>query len=375
MIDAVDSAPPRRVVVLGSTGSVGRQTLDVIRANPDRWTVVGLAAGRDEESLTRQAAEFSVPRTGLGADAAIELAAHPDADIVVNGIVGAAGLRASVAALGSGKVLALANKESLVAGGDACLAAARHGGGTIVPVDSEHAAIGQVLGGRAGDSVRRIILTASGGPFRNRARLDDVKPDEALEHPTWSMGPKITIDSATLMNKGLEVIEAHFVFGLDYDAIDIVVHPQSIVHGIVEYVDSSMVMQAAPTDMRIPIQAALAYPDRYEWPEERIDLEKLGALGFEPLDHARFPSVRLAYEAGRKEKTFPAVLNASNEEAVNAFLLGLIGFTAIPAVVEDVLEDHRPAEAVDLEAVLDADGWARSQARKSIRAHAVEGQR
>jgi 1-deoxy-D-xylulose-5-phosphate reductoisomerase len=375
MIDAVETAPPRHVVVLGSTGSVGRQTLDVIRANPDRWTVVGLAAGRDEESLRRQAAEFSVRKTGLGADAAIELAAHPEAEIVVNGIVGAAGLRASVAALGSGKVLALANKESLVAGGDACLAAARRGGGTIVPVDSEHAAIGQVLGGRAGDSVRRIILTASGGPFRNRPRLDDVKPHEALKHPTWSMGPKITIDSATLMNKGLEVIEAHYVFGMDYDAIDIVVHPQSIVHGIVEFVDSSMVMQAAPTDMRIPIQAALAYPERLEWPEERIDLEKVGALDFEPLDHARFPSVGLAYESGRKGKTFPAVLNAANEEAVNAFLIGLIGFTAIPAVVEDVLEKHDPAEAMDLEAVLEADGWARSEARKSIRAHAVEGER
>ena len=375
MIDAVDTAPPRHVVVLGSTGSVGRQTLDVIRANPDRWTVVGLAAGRDEESLLRQAAEFSVSSTGLGVDAAIELAAHPDAEIVVNGIVGAAGLRASLAALGSGKVLALANKESLVAGGDACLAAARAGGGTIVPVDSEHAAIAQVLGGLAPDSVRRIILTASGGPFRKRPRLDDVKPDEALKHPTWSMGPKISIDSATLMNKGLEVIEAHYVFGMDYDAIDVVVHPQSIVHGIVEFVDSSMVMQAAPTDMRIPIQAALAFPERFEWPEERIDLEKIGALDFEPLDHARFPSVGLAYESGRKGMTFPAVLNAANEEAVNAFLLGLIGFTAIPAVVEEALESHHPAEAVDLEAVLEADGWARSEARKSIRAHAVEGER
>ena len=375
MIDAVDTAPPRHVVVLGSTGSVGRQTLDVIRANLDRWTVVGLAAGRDEESLLRQAAEFSVSSTGLGADAAIELAAHPDAEIVVNGIVGAAGLRASLAALRSGKVLALANKESLVAGGDACLAAARAGGGTIVPVDSEHAAIAQVLGGRGGDSVRRIILTASGGPFRKRPRLDDVKPDEALKHPTWSMGPKISIDSATLMNKGLEVIEAHYVFGMDYDAIDVVVHPQSLVHGIVEFVDSSMVMQAAPTDMRIPIQAALAFPERFEWPEERIDLEKIGALDFEPLDHARFPSVGLAYESGRKGMTFPAVLNAANEEAVNAFLLGLIGFTAIPAVVEEALESHHPAEAVDLEAVLEADGWARSEARKSIRAHAVEGER
>jgi 1-deoxy-D-xylulose-5-phosphate reductoisomerase len=373
MIDGVNTAPPRHVVVLGSTGSVGRQTLDVIRGDPHRWAVVGLAAGRDEESLRRQVSEFSVPASGLGADAAIELATHPDAEIVVNGIVGAAGLRASVAALAAGKVLALANKESLVAGGDVCLTAARAGGGTIVPVDSEHAAITQVLGDRPWDSVRRIVLTASGGPFRKRARLEDVKPDEALKHPTWSMGPKITIDSATLMNKGLEVIEAHYVFGLGYDAIDVVIHPQSIVHGIVEYVDSSMVMQAAPTDMRIPIQAALSYPERLEWPEERIDLEKVGALDFEPVDRARFPSVGLAYEAGRKGMTYPAVLNAANEEAVNAFLLGLVGFTAIPAVVEEVLEAHRPAGAVDLEAVFDADGWARAQARTCIRQYAVEG--
>lgn len=371
MIGAVMTPRPRNVVVLGSTGSVGRQTLDVIRANPHRWRVVGLSARRDESGLRRQAAEFSVEQFALGSHAALGLAALPAADIVVNGIVGAAGLRASVAALGAGKVLALANKESLVAGGDACLAAARRGGGSIVPVDSEHAAISQVLEGRRRSTVRRIVLTASGGPFRKRAGLDDVKPNEALKHPTWSMGPKISVDSATLMNKGLEVIEAHHVFGMDYDDIGVVVHPQSLVHGIVEFVDSSMMMQAAPTDMRIPIQSALSYPERIDWPEERIDLEKIGALDFEPLDHDRFPSVQLAYEAGRKGMTFPAALNAANEEAVHAFLAHRIAFTAIPAVVEDVLEAHRPA-AAELDAVIEADAWARERARNSIQRRAVE---
>lgn len=374
MIDAVDIPSPRSVVVLGSTGSVGRQTLDVIRANPDRFRVVGLAAGRDEETLRRQGDEFSVRDTGLGGAAAVDLATHPDADLVVNAIVGAAGLRASVAALAAGKLLALANKESLVAGGDACLAAGRRGGGSIVPVDSEHAALSQVLMDRPRDILRRIILTASGGPFRKRARLDDVRPEDALKHPTWSMGPKITIDSATLMNKGLEVIEAHHIFGMDYDDVDVVVHPQSIVHAIAEYSDSSMIMQAAPTDMRIPIQAALSYPDRFEWPEERIDLEKVGALEFEPVDNARFPSIGLAYEAGRRGMTYPAVLNAANEEAVNAFLLGLIGFTAITEVVNDALSAHDPSEASDLDVVLDADRWARERARKDIRQRAVEGE-
>jgi 1-deoxy-D-xylulose-5-phosphate reductoisomerase len=371
MIGEVKTPRPRNVVVLGSTGSVGRQTLDVIRANPHRWRVVGLAAGRDEEGVRRQATEFSVEEFGLGSNAALALAALPAADVVVNGIVGAAGLRASVTALGAGKVLALANKESLVAGGDACLEAARAGGGSIVPVDSEHAAISQVLEGRRRSTVRRIVLTASGGPFRKRGGLDDVKPDEALKHPTWSMGPKITVDSATLMNKGLEVIEAHYVFGMDYDEIDVVVHPQSLVHGIVEFVDSSMIMQAAPTDMRIPIQAALSHPERVDWPEERIDLEKIGALDFEPVDHDRFPSVQLAYEAGRRGMTFPAALNAANEEAVHAFLADRIGFTEIPAIVEEVLEAHRPA-AADLDAVIDVDRWARERARNSIRRRSVD---
>jgi 1-deoxy-D-xylulose-5-phosphate reductoisomerase len=245
----------------------------------------------------------------------------------------------------------------------------------IVPVDSEHAAIAQGLQGRPRSSVRGIILTASGGPFRKRRRLDDVTREEALKHPTWSMGAKITVDSATLMNKGLEVIEAHYLFGMSYDAIGVVVHPQSVVHGIVEFVDSSMLMQAAPTDMRIPIQSALSYPDRLEWPEERIDLEKLGTLEFEPVDHERFPCVRLAYEAGRAGMTYPAVLNAANEEAVKAFLIQLIGFVSIFEIAAEVLDEHEPAPSDDLEAVLEADAWARGRARNSIRRRSVEGQR
>jgi 1-deoxy-D-xylulose-5-phosphate reductoisomerase len=375
MIDSVENPRQRNVVVLGSTGSIGRQTLDVIRANPGRWRVVGLAAGRDEETLRRQAIEFSVGEAGLGADAAIRAATLPEAEVVVNGIVGAIGLRASVAALHAGKVLALANKESLVAGGRVCLDAARSGPGSIVPVDSEHAAIAQVLDGRPRSSVRGIILTASGGPFRKRRGLDDVTPEEALKHPTWSMGSKITVDSATLMNKGLEVIEAHHLFEMPYENIRVVVHPQSVVHGIVEFVDSSMLMQAAPTDMRIPIQSALSYPNRFEWPEERIEIEKLGTLEFEPVDHERFPCVRLAYEVGRAGKTYPAVLNAANEEAVNAFLLELIGFVSICQVVAEVLDAHEPAPSDDLEAILEADAWARARARNSIRLRSVEGAR
>jgi 1-deoxy-D-xylulose-5-phosphate reductoisomerase len=365
----VTSHPPIDLAILGSTGSIGRQAIDVVRAHPERWRIVGLAAGSDAATLADQVAETGAEHSGLGADFAVHLATLPGVDLVLNGIVGAAGLRASAAALGAGKTLALANKESLVAGGRICLDAARRGGGTIIPVDSEHAAIAQCLDGRDLSSVERIVLTASGGPFRTRRFLDEVTPDEALAHPTWSMGPKISIDSATLMNKGLEVIEAHYLFGLDYDRIDVVVHPQSLVHGIVVFVDGSMLLQAAPTDMRIPIQAALAYPDRVPFSVERIGLEKVGSLAFEPVDEGRFPCVRLAYEAGRKGGSFPAVLNAANEEAVNAFLLGFISFPRIPTVIESVLEAHSGTDTDDLDVMLDIDAWARSQARRIMRRH------
>jgi 1-deoxy-D-xylulose-5-phosphate reductoisomerase len=356
----------RRVLILGSTGSIGRQAIEVVRAHPERFEVVGLVAGHDEDALARQADELGVPATGLGSEAAERAATDVDCDVVLNAVVGAAGLRASVATLRAGKVLALANKESLVAGGDVCLAAARDGGGTIVAVDSEHSAIAQALQGAARESVERLILTASGGPFRTRRELDSVTPAEALAHPTWQMGPKITIDSATMMNKGLEVIEAHHLFGFDYDRIDIVVHPQSTVHGVVEFVDGSMLMSASPTDMRIPIQAALSHPERLPSAGERIDPSKLGSLDFEPLDQERFPAVSIAYQAGRRGATFPAVMNAANEVAVAAFLDGRLTFTGIAEVVADVVESHDGSDVSSLEDVLEADGQARAAAQRSI---------
>ncbi len=356
----------RRVVILGSTGSIGRQALDVIRDNPDDFEVVGLAAGSQSEQLQRQADEFGVSRHGLGADAALELATLEEADIVLNAVVGAAGLRASVAALGSGKRLALANKESLVAGGEVCLRTASQSGGTIVAVDSEHAALAQCLAGVDPMTIRRLVLTASGGPFRTRMDLSSVTPEEALAHPTWSMGPKITIDSATLMNKGLEIIEAHFLFGLDYDRIDAVCHPQSLVHGMVEFVDSSTLLQAAPTDMRVPIQSALTWPDRRPRVGKAIDWADVGTIEFEAIDRERFPCVNLARKAGEMGGTHPAALNASNEEAVGAFLNHRVSFVDIPAVIEKVLGEHESLDAQDLEAVLEVDAWARKRAADHI---------
>jgi 1-deoxy-D-xylulose-5-phosphate reductoisomerase len=355
-------AERRRVVILGSTGSIGRQAIEVVTAHPDRFQLVGLVAGTDRGSLEQQASELGIEHTGLGEEAAVELATKADTDVVLNGIVGAAGLRASVAALESGKVLALANKESLVAGGEACLAAAARGGGRLAPVDSEHAAIAQCLHGHDGDTVERVVLTASGGPFRTRGDLGAVTPEEALAHPTWSMGPKITIDSATLMNKGLEVIEAHHLFGLAYDQIGVLVHPQSVVHGIVEFTDGSVLMQAAPTDMRIPIQAALSSPERLSADYGTLDLATTGSLDFEPVDGTRFPAVDLAFGAGRKGRSYPAALNAANEVAVGAFLAGSVSFADIPRVIEEVLNDHDPIDATELDAVLEVDSWARSQA-------------
>jgi 1-deoxy-D-xylulose-5-phosphate reductoisomerase len=356
----------RKVVILGATGSIGRQALDVARAHPDRFEVIGLVAGNDADALAELARAWPDAATGMGSDAAVDLAASSDADVVLNAIVGAVGLRASLAALEAGNMLALANKESLVAGGELCRAACARGGGLVLPVDSEHAALAQCLEGRDRSTVRRLVLTASGGPFRTRTDLSDVTVKEALAHPTWSMGPKITIDCATLMNKGLEVIEAHFLFGFDVDDIDVVVHPQSMVHALVELIDGSFVMQAAPTDMRIPIQAALTAPDRVPSPADRIDPREFGSLTFESLDEDRFPAVGLAYEALRAGGTAPATLNAANEVAVQAFLDERLAFDAITRVVHEVLDAHTPGDATTLEGVLDADAEARSDARSAI---------
>jgi 1-deoxy-D-xylulose-5-phosphate reductoisomerase len=360
------SHEPKKVVVLGSTGSIGRQALEVVAAHPAALEVVGLVAGSNERALDAQVRATGAPRAGLGPDAAVEMASLPEADVVLNAIVGCAGLRASVAALGAGKTLALANKESLVAGGRACLAAAAAGGGTLVPVDSEHAALAQCLAGVRRDEVARITLTASGGPFRTRADLSSVTPDEALAHPTWSMGPKITVDSATLMNKGLEVIEARWLFGFGYDDIGVLVQPQSIVHGMVEMRDSTLLLQAAPTDMRIPIQAALLGEERAGGGYERLDLGKIGSIEFEEVDHERFPALGLAYRAGRAGGTAPAVLNAANEIAVATFLEGRLTFTGIARAVAGVLDAHTPGDDSDVEQVLAADGWARREASRAV---------
>ena len=351
----------RKVVILGSTGSIGRQALEVIDAHPDLLEVVALVAGSSEEELAQQSEARGPVLSGLGEEAAVEMAVLDEADVVLNAIVGAAGLRASIAALEAGKTLALANKESLVAGGELCLAAMSRGGGSLVAVDSEHAAIAQCLEGHDLATVAKIHLTASGGPFRERQDLSAVSPNDALAHPTWSMGPKITIDSATLMNKGLEVIEAHFLFGFEYDRIEVAVHPQSVVHGIAEFVDGSMLMAAGPTDMRIPIQAALLFPVRVPSGISPLAPVNLGGLQFEPLDSDRFPAVGLAYEMGRRAGTFPAAMNAANEVAVNAFLEGRLGFTGIIEVVAEVLEHHEDGDATSLDEVLRADGSARSQ--------------
>ena len=353
-------------MILGSTGSVGRQALDVVSRHPDSLRVVGLVAGRDGEALAAQAAEHGVALTGLGEGAAADMAALEEADVVLNAVVGAAGLRASIAALEAGKILALANKESLVAGGDACLAAGNRGGGLMVPVDSEHAAISQCLNNVDYDAIDRICLTASGGPFRQRTNLSNVTKEEALAHPTWAMGPKITIDSATLMNKGLEVLEAHFLFGLDYDHIDVLVHPQSVVHGMVVLRDGSVLMQAARADMTLPIQAALLGTQAVGGRVAPPDFASVGTLDFEPVDHKRFPAVGMAYAAGRAGGSAPAVLNAANEEAVRGFLDERIAFLDIPRVVETTLEAHDVVDAGNLDTVFEVDAWARDHARGVI---------
>jgi len=370
----VDAGPerPRNVVVLGSTGSIGTQALDVIRAQPGRYRVVALAAGRNEELLAAQAVELGVPPAwaracGSDPEALAAMAAHPEADVVLNGVVGFAGLPATLAALEAGTRLALANKESLIAGGPVVARARIRGGGEIVPVDSEHSAVYQALRSGAPREVRRIVLTASGGPFRGRSRADlaHVTVDDALAHPTWTMGAKITIDSSTLMNKGLEVIEAHELFGLAYDRIDVVVHPQSIVHGMVEFTDGATIAQLSRPDMRLPIGLALAAPDRIDVPYGSIDWTTTSALTFEPPDLDAFPALALAYEAGRAGGGAPAALNGANEVAVAAFLGGRIPWAAIPDIVAEVLQVGA-GNVEDVSDVLEVDRAARAAAEDAL---------
>ncbi len=390
---------PRQIVILGSTGSIGTQALDIVRRNPDRFQVVALAAGGgNPDVLAGQAAEFGVaavavaspaaaaqvqdalrslsgrtkagaspvdPRVLVGPEAVCEVAAWP-CDVVLNGVTGAAGLRATLAALDAGRVLALANKESLIVGGPLVTRAAKPG--QIVPVDSEHSTIAQCLRAGRRSEVRRLVLTASGGPFRgwSRDRLADVTPAQALAHPTWDMGPLVTINSATLVNKGLEVIEAHLLFGFGLDRIDVVVHPQSIVHSMVEFADGATIIQASPPDMRLPISLGLAWPDRVADAAPRLDWTTAATWTFEPLDDAAFPAVALAREAATAGGTAPAVYNAANEACVADFQAGRIGFPRIVDTVARIVSEHDAARTAvtSVADVLAVDDWARRRARE-----------
>jgi len=375
----------RSVVVLGSTGSIGTQALDVVAAQPGRFTVAGLSAGgRDTDLVVRQVREHGVPRVAVastdaaaelrerlpgvdvlaGPDAAAELAGGAGADTVLNGITGSVGLGPTLAALSSGATLALANKESLVAGGALVTGAAAPG--QIVPVDSEHSALAQCLRGGRAEEVDRLVLTASGGPFRGRRReeLADVTVAEALAHPTWVMGPVVTINSATLINKGLELIEAHLLFGVPYERIDVVVHPQSIVHSMVTFTDGSTLAQASPPDMRLPIALALGWPDRLTGAAQPCRWDAAQSWTFEPLDDEALPGVALARAAGTAGGCVPAVLNAANEEAVAAFVAGTLSFVGIFSVLERVLDaaDGWTGDPATVADVLAAEEWARARA-------------
>jgi 1-deoxy-D-xylulose-5-phosphate reductoisomerase len=354
----------RDVVVLGSTGSIGTQALDIVRANPDRFRVVGLTAGGSHRGLfDDQVAEFAPAFSGLGADASAEAASQP-CDVVLNGITGAVGLGATLAALDAGNTLALANKESLIMGGPLVLERAKPG--QIVPVDSEHSALAQCLRAGTAAEVRRLVLTASGGPFRGRTRgeLSEVTLDQALAHPTWDMGPVVTINSATLVNKGLEVIEAHLLFGIPYDRIEVVVHPTSVVHSMVEFVDGSTLVQASPPTMLIPIALGLAWPDRVPDTAPPVDWTEVNTWEFFPLDDDAFPAVGLALRAGVAGGTAPAIYNAANEVAFDAFRHGRLGFPQIVDTVAEIVGRHPVPSAGDLtvDDILAADAWARAEA-------------
>jgi 1-deoxy-D-xylulose-5-phosphate reductoisomerase len=360
------------VAILGSTGSIGTQALDVIRNHREHYRVVALAAARNGELLAAQAAEFDVPldRARLCADdpdVLAELAADPEVDVVLNAVVGFAGLPATLSALEHGKRLALANKESLIAGGPVVAAVRARGRGEIVPVDSEHSALYQCLRSGSIDEVRRLVITASGGPFRGftREQLAAVTVADALHHPTWTMGAKITIDSSTLMNKGLEVIEAHALFDVSFDRIDVVVHPQSIVHSMVEFVDGATIAQLSLPDMRLPIGLALGAPARLDEPFGAIDWTQLSQLTFEAPDVEAFPCLRLAYEAGRAGGGAPAVLSGANEVAVAAFLDGRISWTTIADVNAGAL-DAGTGNVHDVGDVLEADRVARERAQQAV---------
>jgi 1-deoxy-D-xylulose-5-phosphate reductoisomerase len=380
--------------ILGSTGSVGTNVLRVVEAFPDRFRVVGLAAGSNAERLAEQVArhrprivsvatasardalarlvDLAGTTVGVGREGMVEVATHPEARMVVASAVGAIGLVPTYRALEAGKDVALANKETLVMAGELMLAQSKAKGGRLLPIDSEHCALHQCLDGRGPEEVRRLVLTASGGPFRSRPQetFDRITRDEALAHPTWAMGPKITIDSATLMNKGLEVIEARWLFGVPASRIEVLVHPQSVVHSMVEFVDGTVLAQLGVTDMRLPIQYALSHPARWEAAIPGMDFTRPLHLDFEPPDRARFPCLDLAYRALAAGGSAPAVLNAANEEAVAAFLDGRVAFTAIPESIMEVLEGRPDSPLTRLEDVLAADAWARERSREALQRRA-----
>jgi 1-deoxy-D-xylulose-5-phosphate reductoisomerase len=380
----------KKIVVLGSTGSIGRQTLEIIRCYPERFKLLGLGAGRNWRLLAEQIKEFrpsaaalaeerellelkdsldpsQCPDLAWGRKGMEDLAGLPEADLVVVAITGAAGIYPTLAAINAGKDVALANKETLVAAGQLVMSLARQKNILILPVDSEHSAVWQCLNGRKPDLIEKIILTASGGPFRQltKEQLESVTVDMALHHPNWVMGSKITIDSATLMNKGLEVIEAKWLFGVNYSHIEVIVHPQSIIHSAVEFRDGSVIAQMGVTDMRLPIQYALTYPNRLSGPVPRLKWADLKGLTFEEPDLVKFPALGLAYEAGKAGGTMPAVLNAANEVAVELFLRGKISFTGIPVLVGGVMEQHKIINNPGLAEIMDADRWAREIALQS----------
>ncbi|MCW8798816.1 MAG: 1-deoxy-D-xylulose-5-phosphate reductoisomerase [Prosthecochloris sp.] len=372
--------------ILGSTGSIGLSTLDVVRQHPDRFTITGLAEGHDVTLLAEQIREFKpsivsvrdeasanqlrelIGESGLeirwGIEGAAVVGEADGSDMVVSAIVGAAGLVPTVRAIKAGKDIALANKETLVVAGQLVSELVRKHKVQLLPVDSEHSAIFQSLSGHRTEDIERIILTASGGPFRKTPaeELKLVKPEQALKHPQWSMGAKITIDSATLMNKGLEVIEAHWLFNMPAEKIGVVVHPQSIIHSMVEYIDGCVMAQLGAPDMRAPIAYALSWPERCESGIKKLDLTQIGTLTFEEPDMKRFPALRLAFDALREGRTYPAVLNAANEIAVAAFLNNNIGFTDIPAIVDKTMQAHEALTPVDLDEYLAVDRWARETA-------------
>ncbi len=369
------------IALLGSTGSIGTQTLDVIRAHPDRFRVVALAAGKQASLLESQVIEFEPELVVSATDGPIagrtplvtpqgliEAATHPDVDIVVAATSGHDAIRAIYLAIEAGKTIALANKETIVCAGDIIMPLVREKGVAIRPIDSEHSAIWQSLGGRGNGAISRVILTASGGPFLRtpQEEMRGVTVQDALAHPNWSMGDKLTIDSATMMNKGLEVIEAHHLFETGFEDIEVVIHPEQIIHSMVELDDFSVIAQLSPPDMRLPIQYALTYPEHVQSPCQRLDFTTLRQLTFDQPDLERFPALRLARDAGLAGQTYPAVLSAADEVAVSAFMNGAIRFLDIPETVERVLDRHEATPVNDLDTIAEVDGWARREAKDVI---------